>query len=116
MCQVKSKTKKSKAKAPASAWGEADGGALNLFTTDEKGEPAAVGKSLIPKWNSFTFFRVSPVSWHEVSEVTSKKTRVSISGWFHGAPWFDRTCISKFVLHSTQACRAMPLRYKVTSL
>jgi len=37
----------------------------------------------------FLFFEVSPVSFHQVSEIISKKSRISISGWFHGKP-FER--------------------------
>ena len=43
--------------------------------------------SLIPEWNSFTFFEVNPISFHQVSEVISdSKIRLSINGWFHGEP------------------------------
>ena len=49
--------------------------------------PVEVVRSLVPKWNSFVFFEVSPSSFHQVSEVLSgSKTRLSINGWFHGPP------------------------------
>jgi len=68
-------------------WEEADGGTLDLFAVDDKLQPTRVVKRLVPAWNSFSFFEVSPVSYHQVAEVISAdKTRVSISGWFHGAP------------------------------
>lgn len=68
-------------------WGAADGGALELFGADENLEPAAVEKCIVPAWNSFAFFEVSPVSHHQVAEVLAPtKLRCSISGWFYGAP------------------------------
>lgn len=69
-----------------SDWTAFDGGALDLFSVGADGEPTSVHTSLVPEWNSFVFFEVSPVSYHQVSEVLVDKTRVSISGWFHGAP------------------------------
>ncbi|XP_028824732.1 prolyl 3-hydroxylase OGFOD1 [Denticeps clupeoides] len=66
-------------------WQPSDGGALDLYSTDEHGQPACVVKSLIPCWNSLVFFEVSPVSFHQVSEVVAEdKCRLSLSGWFHG--------------------------------
>ncbi|XP_014774688.1 prolyl 3-hydroxylase OGFOD1 [Octopus bimaculoides] len=66
-------------------WGPTDGGTLDLFTTNEVCQPTKVVKSVLPAWNQFTFFEVSPQSFHQVSEVLSKeKTRLSVSGWFHG--------------------------------
>jgi prolyl 3-hydroxylase /prolyl 3,4-dihydroxylase len=67
-------------------WDEKDGGQLDLFDVDELGEPRNVVKSLVPQWNTFSFFEVSPTSFHQVREILSKKTRMSIHGWFHGAP------------------------------
>ncbi len=69
-----------------------------------QGDPTVPVTSLVPKWNSFVFFevhqllahslrrqraiaQVSPVSFHQVSEVLSKKTRLSIHGWYHGKPF-----------------------------
>ncbi|XP_039209761.1 prolyl 3-hydroxylase OGFOD1 isoform X1 [Crotalus tigris] len=66
-------------------WDKHDGGTLDLFSTDDHFQPLQIVKSLVPSWNSLTFFEVSPVSFHQVSEVISKeKCRLSVSGWFHG--------------------------------
>jgi len=66
-------------------WSEEDGGLLELFDTDSDGNPNKVVQKLLPKNNSFAFFEVSPVSFHQVSEViSSTKTRLSVGGWFHG--------------------------------
>jgi len=67
-------------------WSSQDGGSLDLFQVDGKGEPCRVVKSVVPTWNSFLFFEVSKHSFHQVAEVLSKKARVSISGWFYGDP------------------------------
>ncbi|XP_042293479.1 prolyl 3-hydroxylase OGFOD1 [Sceloporus undulatus] len=67
-------------------WDESDGGTLDLFSTDEHFQPLRIVKSLVPSWNSLAFFEVSPISFHQVSEVLSKhKCRLSVSGWFHGS-------------------------------
>ncbi|XP_001637143.2 prolyl 3-hydroxylase OGFOD1 isoform X1 [Nematostella vectensis] len=67
-------------------WQECDGGSLDLFDVDEHGQPDKIVKKLVPEWNSLSFFEVSPVSFHQVAEVLSQdKTRLSISGWFHGS-------------------------------
>ncbi|XP_021341340.1 prolyl 3-hydroxylase OGFOD1-like isoform X2 [Mizuhopecten yessoensis] len=67
------------------SWSEEDGGALDLFTVNENGQPADVVQSIIPVRNNFLFFEVTPVSFHQVAEILSEdKTRLSISGWFHG--------------------------------
>ncbi|XP_075045036.1 prolyl 3-hydroxylase OGFOD1 [Mixophyes fleayi] len=66
-------------------WTEADGGSLDLYSTDERAQPGPIAKSLIPSWNTLVFFEVSPVSFHQVSEVLCEhKCRLSVSGWFHG--------------------------------
>ncbi|XP_056382243.1 prolyl 3-hydroxylase OGFOD1 isoform X1 [Hyla sarda] len=66
-------------------WSEADGGTLDLYNTDERTQPGFIVKSLVPSWNTLAFFEVSPVSFHQVSEVlTEEKCRLSVSGWFHG--------------------------------
>ncbi|XP_060796737.1 prolyl 3-hydroxylase OGFOD1 isoform X2 [Neoarius graeffei] len=66
-------------------WDLSDGGTLDLYNTDEHCEPLSVVKSLLPCWNTLLFFEVSPVSFHQVSEVlTNEKCRLSLSGWFHG--------------------------------
>ncbi|KAF9311008.1 Prolyl 3-hydroxylase ogfod1 [Podila horticola] len=66
-------------------WSAADGGALDLFRCNETGYPVEVAQSLVPVRNTLAFFELSSVSYHQVAEVLSKnKSRVSISGWFHG--------------------------------
>lgn len=66
-------------------WTEEDGGALDLFDTDEHGSPMKVVRSLIPEYNSLVFFEVVDKSYHQVAEVmTDDKCRWSINGWFHG--------------------------------
>lgn len=66
-------------------WTEEDGGALDLFDTDEHGSPMKVVKSLVPEYNSLVFFEVVDNSYHQVAEVmTDDKCRWSINGWFHG--------------------------------
>ncbi|CAN0156039.1 unnamed protein product [Lampetra planeri] len=66
-------------------WSEGDGGALQLFSVDENMNPLSVVKSLVPAWNTLVFFEVSPMSYHQVSEVLSQsKRRLSVGGWFHG--------------------------------
>src|SRR3989338_5143948 len=59
-----------------------DGGALNLFSSKE-GVPAEIAASIIPKFNTFSFFLVSEKSFHEVQEVMRDVQRIAISGWFH---------------------------------
>ncbi|XP_063044717.1 prolyl 3-hydroxylase OGFOD1 isoform X2 [Engraulis encrasicolus] len=51
----------------------------------EHGQPGSIVKSLVPSRNRLVFFEVSPVSFHQVSEIlSSDKCRMSVSGWFHG--------------------------------
>ena len=66
-------------------WTPEDGGALDLFDTDDHGLPRNVVKSLVPEYNSLVFFEVVDNSYHQVAEVTSpEKSRWTINGWFHG--------------------------------
>lgn len=66
-------------------WTAEDGGALDLFDTDDNGLPRNVVRSLIPEYNSLVFFEVVDNSYHQVAEVTSDdRSRWSINGWFHG--------------------------------
>lgn len=60
-----------------------EGGRLFLYFS-KKREPFKVGKAVTPQYNTFTFFKVSPLSFHEVEEVVSDKDRITINGWFHG--------------------------------
>lgn len=71
-------------------WNDTDGGSLDLFKTVD-GLPTETTRSVFPKLNSFVFFEVSPVSYHQVSEVLSSKKRLALSGWFHG-PTVKRCC------------------------
>ena len=64
-------------------WSAESGGSLDLFNSDDDGNPTDIGKSLCPKFNSFSWFEVSEKSWHQVSEVLEDDIRWSISGWFH---------------------------------
>ncbi|CAG5855434.1 unnamed protein product [Menidia menidia] len=66
-------------------WQSSDGGTLDLYSTDSHFQPQSKMKSLVPSWNTLILFEVSPVSFHQVSEVLSQdKCRLSLSGWFHG--------------------------------
>lgn len=60
-----------------------EGGSLNLFSS-KKGLPDKVIKKIFPKFNTFVFFEVSDLSFHEVEEVLTDKQRIAIGGWFHG--------------------------------
>ena len=33
----------------------------------DHGQPSDIAESIIPQWNSFVFFEVNPVSFHQVS-------------------------------------------------
>ncbi|XP_076593776.1 prolyl 3-hydroxylase OGFOD1 isoform X2 [Chaetodon auriga] len=66
-------------------WQSSDGGTLDLYSTDSNFQPESIVKSLVPSLNTLVLFEVSPVSFHQVSEVfTEDKCRLSLSGWFHG--------------------------------
>lgn len=66
-------------------WESSDGGTLGLYKTDSNFLPKDVVKSIVPTRNTLVLFEVSPISFHQVSEVFSKdKCRLSLSGWFHG--------------------------------
>lgn len=62
---------------------EKDGGSLNLFNSKNK-MPTTISKKVIPQFNTFAFFEVSSVSFHEVEEIISPVQRIAIGGWFHG--------------------------------
>ncbi len=73
------------------SWTKADGGALDLFESVGAGSPdcrpvpGEVVRSIVPSFNSFVFFEVTPKSFHQVAEVlTRDKTRISVGGWFRG--------------------------------
>lgn len=59
-----------------------DGGALHLFSSKD-GVPTEAAATIIPKFNTFSFFLVSEKSFHEVAEVVRDVQRIAISGWFH---------------------------------
>lgn len=66
-------------------WESSDGGTLDLYTTDGNFQPKDIVKSIVPSRNMLVIFEVSPVSFHQVSEVFSQdKCRLSLGGWFHG--------------------------------
>ena len=60
-----------------------DGGALTLFDT-ESGKPTKPAEHILPTDNMLVLFQVSPISFHQVDEVLTKKRRMTIAGWFHG--------------------------------
>ncbi len=65
-----------------------EGGALALYdskTTSGKVVPTKKHLALQPQANTFTFFKVSQKSYHEVEEVLTQKQRISFTGWFHHA-------------------------------
>ncbi|XP_033841769.1 prolyl 3-hydroxylase OGFOD1 isoform X1 [Periophthalmus magnuspinnatus] len=66
-------------------WDSSDGGTLDLYKTDYNFQPKEISKTIVPTRNTLVIFEVSPVSFHQVSEVLSKeKCRLSLGGWFHG--------------------------------
>lgn len=66
-------------------WEGCDGGTLDLYQTDNNVQPTDIVKSIVPTRNTLVLFEVSPVSFHQVSEILSKdKCRLSLGGWFHG--------------------------------
>ncbi|XP_049848998.1 prolyl 3-hydroxylase OGFOD1-like [Schistocerca gregaria] len=73
-------------------WSPEDGGMLDLFEVDENGQPTKIIESILPRWNQFVFFEVTPFSFHQVSEVLStSKQRLAISGWFYGESVYSPT-------------------------
>uniref|UniRef100_H2YMJ6 Fe2OG dioxygenase domain-containing protein n=1 Tax=Ciona savignyi TaxID=51511 RepID=H2YMJ6_CIOSA len=73
-------------------WSINDGGALQLFNSNQREyngsaifDPSSVIHEIVPKFNSLVLFEVCPTSYHQVAEIiTSTKTRLSLTGWFHG--------------------------------
>jgi Rps23 Pro-64 3,4-dihydroxylase Tpa1-like proline 4-hydroxylase len=49
-------------------WSLEDGGTLDLFSSDELGQPQNITTSIVPVWNSLLFFAVTPQSFHQVSQ------------------------------------------------
>ncbi len=66
-----------------------DGGILQLFECKNK-TPTPKTKDIIPEFNSFIFFKVSPISFHQVTEVLRPINRLTLSGWYstHGKPHY----------------------------
>jgi Rps23 Pro-64 3,4-dihydroxylase Tpa1-like proline 4-hydroxylase len=63
----------------------ADGGALEFFSTDWRGEPtmSVPSQKFYPKPNTLVLFEVSKSSHHQVQQMFSNKRRLSLAGWFH---------------------------------
>lgn len=61
-------------------------------TITENQQPTTCEVSLLPKWNNFAFFEVTPKSFHQVREVLSRqKVRLSVNGWFKGPKVYEVT-------------------------
>lgn len=55
-----------------------DGGFLEFFDNDQ------IVKKIMPMFNTFIIFKViTDKTYHQVSEVTSNKKRLSVSGWYN---------------------------------
>lgn len=55
-----------------------DGGFLEFFDNDQ------IVKKIMPMFNTFVIFKViTNKTYHQVSEVTSNKKRLSVSGWYN---------------------------------
>ncbi|MFT4312625.1 MAG: 2OG-Fe(II) oxygenase family protein [Candidatus Woesearchaeota archaeon] len=61
---------------------QGEGGELNLYDHKD-GTPQKIQKKIIPKFNTFALFEVTPTSFHSVQEVVVDKQRVAIGGWYH---------------------------------
>ena len=61
-----------------------DGGALEFFKMNTNTFEGEVFESIIPKFSKFNIFEVCDKSYHQITEVVSKKERVTIGGWYHG--------------------------------
>lgn len=58
------------------------GGRL-IFYTDKKGHPYKKVKTYAPEQNTLILFTVTQKTWHEVEEVTTNASRLTIGGWFY---------------------------------
>lgn len=68
-----------------SDWRDSWGGDLQLLNHDNNYQPNCIDRNIHPKNNQLVLFPVSPISYHQVDEVTNKNfSRYSINGWFHG--------------------------------
>lgn len=61
---------------------DGDGGSLDLFDVKED-KANKIFESVVPKFNRFNLFKVSNKSFHQISEVETSKTRITIGGWFY---------------------------------
>lgn len=70
----------------ATQWNESMGGALEVFQSDNDGQPQFPAyKKFFPSNNQLAFFKVEKKSHHQVGEVLTKDyPRLTIHGWFHG--------------------------------
>ena len=62
-----------------SSMGKNEGGSLGLLDTQLR-----TVKRIVPRFNTFAFFEVSPHSFHEVEEMLKDRQRITLGGWFHG--------------------------------
>ncbi|HLP79483.1 MAG TPA: 2OG-Fe(II) oxygenase family protein [Acidobacteriota bacterium] len=63
------------------------GASLALYSHTKKGKiflPKDVVKRIHPTFNKLAFFEVSPISFHEVEEVTGNTKRIAVGGWYYG--------------------------------
>ena len=56
----------------------------DFFSSNVDGEAKEIVKQVVPKFNSIVIFKVTPESWHQVSEILSDVQRFSLTGWYHG--------------------------------
>ncbi|HLC81854.1 MAG TPA: 2OG-Fe(II) oxygenase family protein [Candidatus Nanoarchaeia archaeon] len=59
-----------------------EGGTLNFYSS-RKGLPLKIAKKIAVSFNTLVLFEVSKKSFHSVSEVTAKKQRLTVTGWFY---------------------------------
>ncbi|EFC45784.1 proline hydroxylase [Naegleria gruberi] len=77
-------------------WSEADGGHLDLYNCDPKqmDQPVSIGGSVLPSFNSISFFEVSTISYHRVREVLRaidmEEDRIAITGWLYSDTLVER--------------------------
>jgi Rps23 Pro-64 3,4-dihydroxylase Tpa1-like proline 4-hydroxylase len=62
-------------------WTGEDGGSLNLFSNTNR-KPTKVTKKIVPDFNQLSIFKIDHISYHEVEEVISNKSRITIGGWY----------------------------------
>jgi len=59
-----------------------DGGALELFSCNDRNLPVSVTRTLSPVYNSLVLYRVSATSWHQITELVVDRKRLTIAGWY----------------------------------